>query len=52
MEDKEIKIVTSLLDREIDNFNSVHERTGKSNWLEKVKELETIKEKISSKHTK
>jgi acyl carrier protein phosphodiesterase len=46
--EEEYNIIISLLDREIENFLSVHERTKKENWLNRVKELEVIKEKLKS----
>lgn len=46
--EEESKIIFSLLDREIENFLSVYERTKKDNWLNRVKELEGIKEKFKS----
>jgi hypothetical protein len=46
--EEESKIIFSLLDREIENFLSVYERTKKDNWLNRVKELESIKEKLKS----
>lgn len=51
MTKNQIKILSNLLDREIENFNSVYKRTNRDSWLERVIELEQIKvrlEKINS----
>jgi len=51
MTKNQIKILSNLLDREIENFNSVYKRTSRDSWLERVIELEQIKvrlEKINS----
>lgn len=44
-EDKEILI--SLIDREIDNFQSVLDRTKRDCWMDKIVELNSIKDKIN-----
>lgn len=51
MTKNQIKILSNLIDREIENFNSVYKRTNRDSWLERVNELEQIKvrlEKINS----
>lgn len=45
-------IILSLIDREIENFNSVYERTGKSNWLKNIEELKIIKSMLEEKDLK
>ena len=46
IEEKEIEIIVNLLNREIENFKDVFNRTTKECWLSKVKELENLKEKV------
>lgn len=46
-EDKEILI--SLIDREIDNFQSVLDRTNRDCWMDKIVALNSIKDKIKYK---
>ena len=51
MNENQIKILSNLLDREIENFNSVYKRTNREDWLERINELKQIKvrlEKINS----
>lgn len=38
--------MVSLLDREIEVFNSVYARTGKKYWLNKVADLKNTKHKL------
>jgi hypothetical protein len=47
MKEKEIRILTELIDREINNFIDVSERTGRDSWMDRVKELESIKNKLT-----
>ena len=49
MTENQIKIIINLLDREIDNYKSVYDRTNKVIWLDNVDELELIKSKLQQK---
>lgn len=49
MTENQIKIIINLLDREIDNYKSVYDRTNKVSWLDNVDELELIKSKLQQK---
>jgi hypothetical protein len=49
MTENQIKIIINLLDREIDNYKSVYDRTNKVIWLDNVDELELIKFKLQQK---
>lgn len=50
MNEKEIKILLDLIDREIDNLNSVKSRVNKkSHWEEQILFLEELKEKLKTK---
>jgi hypothetical protein len=48
MEKKEKEIIINLIQREIDNFTDVFNRTKKDCWLEEIKNLELLKEKIKN----
>lgn len=49
MTENQIKIIINLLDREIDNYKSVYDRTNKVSWLDNVDELELIKSTLQQK---
>jgi len=50
MDDKEFKIVSELIEREIDVLIGVKERVNKKEyWVERISELEEIKEKLKTK---
>jgi hypothetical protein len=50
MNEKEIKILLDLIDREIVNLNSVKSRVNKkSHWEEQILFLEELKEKLKTK---
>jgi len=46
MNNNELKILINLVDKEIDNFKSVYDRTKKENWLTNIDKLEKIKTKL------
>lgn len=46
MNEKEIDILIKLIDESILNYQNVHKRTKKDNWLEKVNNLTHIKYKV------
>lgn len=50
MNKRELKILNDLIDKEIDNFQSVSERTNRAHWLDRVSELKEIKNKLNYKH--
>jgi hypothetical protein len=50
MNNEEFKIVCELIEREIDVFVRVKERVNKKDhWVERIKVLEEIKEKLKTK---
>ena len=51
MNKRELKILNNLIDKEIENFNSVYKRTNRTNWLDMVSELQEIKNKLNYKYT-
>lgn len=50
MNKRELKILNDLIDKEIDNFQSVSERTNRAHWLDRVSELKEIKNKLNYKY--
>lgn len=46
MNEKEIDILIKLIDESILNYQNVHKRTKKDNWLEKANNLTHIKSKV------
>ena len=50
MNKRELKILNDLIDKEIDNFQSVSERTNRAHWLDRVSELQEIKSKLNYKY--
>lgn len=50
MNKRELKILNDLIDKEIDNFQSVSDRTNRIHWLDRVSELKEIKNKLNYKH--
>jgi hypothetical protein len=46
MNQREIEILFHLIDNGISNYESLHKRTQKDNWIEKIEELKVLKNKI------
>jgi hypothetical protein len=50
MNEKELKILLELIDREINNLNSVKDRVNKkTHWEEQIVFLDELKEKLKTK---
>jgi hypothetical protein len=47
MNKNDINLLINLLDREIENFQSVYERTGKECWKGNIDNLNRVKEKLN-----
>jgi len=47
MNKDDINLLVNLLDKEIENFQSVYERTGKECWRGDIENLSRIKEKLT-----
>jgi len=46
MDNQDIGLLIDLIDKDIDNFQSVYERTGKEHWKENIDNLNRIRREL------